>query len=137
MVIATVRASTACTPESSVAAPLTTSAWRLEQIVYNDDTIYRPEPGGAYRIQFTIDGRITGRLSANNLMGNYLVAKDRIRIIALATTRAQPPEGNIEAEVLRAFGQVDLFRVRGEELLMMLKFDSGTMIFKRETPLIR
>lgn len=119
------------------AAPLTASAWRLEQIVYNDDTIYRPEPGGAYRIQFTMDGRITGRLSANNMMGNYMVAKDRIRIIAPATTLALGPEGNIEAETLKAFGQVDMFSVRDGQLLLMLKFDSGTMIFKRETPVRR
>ncbi len=104
------------------AAPLMGSVWRLERIVYNDDTTYRPEQGGAYRFQF----------SANNLVANHIASGDRIRILTAATTLALGAPGNIEAETLRALGQVDSFSVQGDELWLMLKYDSGTIVLKRE-----
>lgn len=114
------------------AAPLMGSVWRLERIVYNDDTTYRPEQGGAYRFQFSADGRLTGRLSANNLVANYIASGDRIRILTAATTLALGPPDNIETETLRALGQVDSFSAQSDELWLMLKYDSGTIVLKRE-----
>lgn len=114
------------------ALPLMTSSWRLKKIVYSNDVTHTPERNSIYSVSFFADGQIAGRASANRFTGSYITSQERLWVSPLASTRAMSPTGNIEAEYLKALTQVSSYKIEGNELWLMIKYDSGTIILERE-----
>jgi heat shock protein HslJ len=117
----------------TAARPLTSAAsWRLVKITYSDGKTVTPEQGGTYSLQFTPDGRVAGRAGVNRLTAGYTVAGNRIEIGPTASTRAAALNPGVESDFLKALGQVGSFKVEGDELWLMLRTDSGTMVLRRD-----
>lgn len=114
------------------ALPLMTSNWRLKKIVYNNDVTHTPERNGVYTLSFFADGQVAGRASANRFTGAFITTQERLWVSPLASTLAMSPTGNIEAEYLKALAQVSSYKIEGNELWLMIKYDSGTIILERE-----
>jgi heat shock protein HslJ len=115
----------------TTANPLTRSSWTLTRIAYSDDRTIKPEKGGSYALLFTPDGRVAGRADINRILTTYVVSEERLSIAPVASTRAAIPAGGIEGEFTKALANVSSYKVQGDELWLMLKYDSGTMIFQR------
>lgn len=111
--------------------PLVRDTWRLDKITYSDDKVIVPEKRGDYTLQFSPDGRITGRTNVNRIMGSYTVAGINVQFGITASTRAAA-NPTVEYAFRKALSQVDSFKIQGNELWLMLKADSGTIVLKRE-----
>jgi heat shock protein HslJ len=116
----------------STAFPLTNADWRLEKIVYNDDKTITPEASGRYNVRFFPDGRVAGQAGVNRLAGTYVITGNQLAFGGLASTRAAALNPGVEADFLKALGQVASYKIQGDELWLKLKLDSGTVILKRE-----
>jgi len=108
--------------------------WQLQKIAYNDDTTHIPPSNYPYTISLQPDGRFVGRAGVNRLMGTFTVAGNAIAFSPLAMTRAASVNDSIDSQFFKALGQVSSYKVNGNELWLMLKMDSGTMIFKKAAP---
>jgi heat shock protein HslJ len=123
----------ACTtPSTNEAAesPLTGRVWELQQIQMNDGTLIVPSSPQHYTAEFADEGEVFIRADCNRSVGQFTVEADsRLTINVGPTTLAACPDGSISSEFLQALGNANLFSFRGEELLIELQFDSGTLLF--------
>ncbi|GAB4453567.1 MAG: hypothetical protein OHK0029_06670 [Armatimonadaceae bacterium] len=115
----------------NVPGPLRGATWRLERIVYNNDTEIKPAANQEYTIQFLPDGRFAGRAGANRILGTFTAAENGISFSPVASTRAAELENSITSNFLKALGQVTSYAVEGDRLMLMLKYDSGTILLNR------
>jgi len=108
--------------------------WYWLGTLMNDGARFDPADPRRYTVQFTSDGHVAVRADCNRGAGTYTVSGQRITISPLAVTRAACPPGSLDQRFLTNLGQAVIFSMRGDVLLLDLKFDSGTMRFSRHLP---
>lgn len=105
--------------------------WKWISTQLNDGTILTPEQTDAFTITFREDGTLTGTTDCNNFFGPYRWEDGRLSLDQLASTK-MACEGSQEGEFLKYLVEADGLMLDPQEntLVLLLKFDSGTMIFK-------
>ena len=106
------------------------TTWRWIRTVYNDGTIITPQKPEAFSLTLRKDGTVSVKTDCNSMSGNYVVSGKRIEFKDMATTLMYC-EGSQEQVFSSMLGNVQsfLFTSRGE-LVLELKFDSGSIIFR-------
>jgi para-nitrobenzyl esterase len=110
-------------------ALLTGTVWRWTGTVMNDDTRVTPDAPERYTIAFQPGGKVAVRADCNRGSGSYTLDGGAISFGPLAMTRATCPPGSRDAEFLRGLGAVSGQLFRGNEIVLTLKFDLGSMTF--------
>ena len=106
------------------------TTWRWIRTVYNDGTIITPQKPEAFSLTLKKDGTALVRTDCNTMSGVYEVSGKNIIFKNMATTLMYC-EGSQEQVFSSMLGNVQsfLFTSRGE-LILELKFDSGSIIFR-------
>jgi para-nitrobenzyl esterase len=100
----------------------------------NDDTRTVAAAPERYTVQFAADGTVRVLADCNRGNGRYETDWGRRLVFGpIATTRKMCPPGTQDAQFLRGLANISGYLIDGADLVLMLKFDSGTMRL-RATP---
>jgi heat shock protein HslJ len=123
--------SVACTsPEGSDDPQLTGTTWELQQIQLNDGQVFTADPPQNYTAEFTEGGEVFLQADCNRVSGSFTTEEDRLLSVTLGpSTFAACPPGSISDEYQRFMGSANSFFFQDDELIIELKFDSGSMVF--------
>jgi len=123
--------SVACTtPSSSDELQLMGTTWELQQIQLNDGQVFMADPPQNYTAEFTEGGEVFLKADCNQVAGSFTMEAERLLSVALGpSSLVACPEGSISDEYLRFMGTANSFFIREDELIIELKFDSGSMVF--------
>jgi heat shock protein HslJ len=109
---------------------LTGSVWRWTETLMSDDTRIRPAAPERYSLEFLPDGATRVRADCNTGSGRYETAADRqLTLGRLAVTQAACLPGSLGDAYLKGLANVSGYLFDGDNLVLMLKYDSGTMRF--------
>ena len=109
---------------------LTGSVWRWTETLTSDDTRIRPAAPERYSLEFLPDGATRVRADCNTGSGRYETAADRkLTLGRMAVTQAACLPGSLGDAYLKGLANVSGYRFDGDNLVLMLKHDSGTMRF--------
>ena len=95
----------------------------------NNDSRIKPDAPERYTLEFQPGGMVTVRADCNRGSGSYLLNGGALTFGPIAMTRAMCPPGSKDTEFLRGLAAVSGQLFRGNDLVLTLKFDSGSMIF--------
>lgn len=82
-----------------------------------------------YTVQFDADGRLAVRADCNTGFGSYRLDGSCLSLGPVALTRALCPPDSLDQQVLSQLAAVRGVRRDGERLVLLLEFDSGSMVF--------
>ena len=109
---------------------LTGSMWRWTETLMSDGTHIRPAAPERYSLEFLPDGATRVRADCNTGSGRYETAADRkLTLGRLAVTQAACLPGSLGDAYLKGLANVSGYLFDGDNLVLMLKYDSGTMRF--------
>jgi heat shock protein HslJ len=105
--------------------------WRWVKTAYNNDSVKQPVKPGSFTLTFGEDGRVSGTTDCNSFQGTVTVEEHRIRFDENMAMTRMFCEGSQESEFIRMLQSVQsfFFTSRGQ-LIMELKYDSGSMFFQ-------
>lgn len=109
--------------------------WTWEETQMNDDTQVTPKDVEAFTITFDpAENRVSGTTDCNNFFGSYEKNENELSFSALGSTMMFC-EGSQEQEFTGHLQEITHFMFTEEgQLVLLLKYDSGSMIFnKKET----
>lgn len=109
---------------------LTMTEWRWVSALYNDGRTVGPKAFGDFTLTFTEDSRFTADTDCNQMGGSYSADGDALTFSDIYMTKMYC-EGSMEetfALLLRDTAHYH-FTSRGE-LILDLKFDSGSAVFR-------
>jgi len=110
-------------------ALLTGTVWRWTETVMNDDTRIKPDAPERYTLEFQPGGMVAVRADCNRGSGSYVLNGSALTFGPLAMTRAMCPQGSKDADFLRGLANVQGQLFRGDDLVLTLKADAGSMVF--------
>ena len=104
--------------------------WSWIKTIYNNDTEVTPNDTDVFTLTFKDDGTFSATTDCNAMSGGYEVEDNKISFGSIAAT-LKFCEDSQEQKFSSMLGEVRsfLFTSRGE-LVLELKFDSGSMIFR-------
>ena len=104
--------------------------WRWVRASYNDGRQIVPRQSSRFTLEFADNGRFSATTDCNSMSGSYTATKNTISFGPIASTEMYC-EGSQEADfaALLEGAQGYHFTSRGE-LVLELKFDSGTVTFR-------
>jgi heat shock protein HslJ len=102
--------------------------WKLQQIVFNDDTTLVADQPENYTVEFMDDGSLAVQADCNRGRGTFTTTDDRqLEIGPIATTLAACPEGSLGNDFTEALSNSAIYFFQGGDLYIDLAFGSGTM----------
>lgn len=109
---------------------LAMKTWVWEKAEYNDGRTIVPKQAGKFTITFGADGKFSAKTDCNSMGGSYTSSGDTLTFGPIAMTKMFC-EGSQESEFAQMLENTShyLFTSKGE-LVMNLKFDSGSVTFK-------
>ena len=115
-------------------ALLTGTTWSWRETVMSDGKRIKPDASERYTLLFQPGGAIAVRADCNRGSGSYVLSGSVLSFGPMALSRAMCPPGSMDAEFMKQLGAVSGQRFKGDELVLTLKPDSGSMFFtaKRE-----
>lgn len=110
---------------------LTMKPWTWMQAFYNDGRVITPKQAGKFTITFAEDGKFSATTDCNRMGGTYSVGRDGMIAFSDIFSTKMYCEGSQESEfsTLLQHSQTYHFTSKGE-LVLDIKFDSGSVIFK-------
>jgi len=104
--------------------------WNWIKTIYNDNKIITPKIANKFSITFKKDGTFSARTDCNGIGGNYSVNGNEIIFGQMISTQMYC-EGSQEDIFRKMLEQTSnyMFTSKGE-LVLLLKYDSGSVIFK-------
>jgi len=112
-----------------VAADLQGVEWRWQGSLYNDDTEAVPPAPDHYTLGLGEGGVFQVRADCNRASGGYVVDGKRLALTLGPTTLATCPAGSLDAAYLKDLSSVQSWMFDAGDLVLMLKYDTGTMRF--------
>ena len=110
-------------------------AWEWKETQYNNDTVVAPTDPTRFVAQFSTDGTFSSTTDCNNTFGRYTLGKDSsLSFGPLAATLMAcfDEQGNevLEGKYGAMLAEVQSYMIADNgNLVLMLKYDSGSMIF--------
>jgi heat shock protein HslJ len=104
--------------------------WNWIKTIYNDDTTIIPKISNRFTITFKKDGTFSARTDCNGIGGNYSINENKITFGQMISTQMYC-EGSQENDFRKSLTETSsyMFTSKGE-LVLLLKYDSGSVIFK-------
>ncbi len=104
--------------------------WTWTKTLMNDGKVITPKKSDVFRVTFTSDGKVSVATDCNSMGGSYTTKDTSLTFGPMISTRMYC-EGSQEDEFAKMLSEVGsyMFTKKGE-LVLMLKYDSGSMIFK-------
>jgi heat shock protein HslJ len=104
--------------------------WTWVSALYNDGREVKPKATDAFTLSFGSDGRFSATTDCNSMSGSYTTGANGLEFSQIVSTKMYC-EGSQEAEfaTMLQTAQGHHFTSRGE-LIVDLKFDSGSVVFK-------
>ncbi len=116
-------------PENS-ATGLTSKKWIWVNTKMNDGAVTTPSKPGAFAATFQADGRVVANTDCNNGNGAYTLGADNSLTIGPLASTMMFCEGSTEGAYFQQLQNVGSYKIDNGQLWLMLKYDSGTMIFQ-------
>ncbi len=117
--------------EENILSQITNRKWVWVNTLMNNDTVTSPKKMDAFSITFNEDGSVTGTTDCNNFFGQYLVDGNKLSFGQFGSTM-MACEGSQETEFLKNLGEIESYFINNTDntLVLLIKYDSGSMIFK-------
>jgi len=93
-----------------------------------------PEGRERYTVEFLAGGTVSVRADCNRGSATYVRSGNSLGIGPIALTRMACPSGTRDAEFVKGLAAVSGHQLRGSDLVLMLKSDSGSMRFISSRP---
>lgn len=111
---------------------LTDNTWNWKETLYSDDTRIAPTDSSQFVATFAADGTFSSETDCNNTFGKYSIEGNSLALGPLASTRMYC-EDSQETDYGKMLSEVQSYMITTEgNLVLVLKFDSGSMIFTPE-----
>ncbi len=110
-------------------ALLTGTVWAWQGTRMKDGTRVVPQQPERYTLEFAPGGTVTLRADCNRGSGSYLLNDASLSFGPLALTKMLCPPGTRDAEYLKELAAVTQQSVNGDELVLTLAGDAGSMRF--------
>jgi heat shock protein HslJ len=105
------------------------TVWRWTKFLEaNDNEILVDDPEN-YTIEFMPDGAVQIKADCNSVGGSYAVNGSQLTIELGPTTLVACPPGSLENEYLALLSDVNSYIMEGENLVLLIKYDTGSMFF--------
>ncbi|MEK7649838.1 MAG: META domain-containing protein [Patescibacteria group bacterium] len=105
--------------------------WLWIEALYNDERMIKPKQKEAFTLEFLEFGRFAATTDCNQLGGNYTVGADGAIIFSDMVSTKKYCEGSQEGEFAELLKNTSHYKFTSRgELILDLKFDSGTVIFR-------
>jgi heat shock protein HslJ len=100
----------------------------------NDGSSKTPDNPNQYLIEFLADGSVAVQADCNRVAGTYTVKDNQLTITLGPSTLAACPPGSLGDEFVKQLGNIGSYLFKGENLILEIKMDSGSMIFAPSAP---
>jgi heat shock protein HslJ len=117
--------STATTNEA-----LTAQKWMWVNTKMSDGAEVLPSAEGKFGLKFGTDMSLISSTDCNNGRGTYELGPDNAMTIGPMATTMMFCEGSAETQFFQGLNNVGSYKIENGQLWLMLKYDSGTMIFE-------
>jgi heat shock protein HslJ len=125
----------AITPDPGETGPrLTGPVWKWTTTQMNDGSSRTPSDPNRYLVEFLADGRVAVQADCNRVAGTYTVDANRLAVTLGPSTLAACPPGSLGDDFVRQLGNIGSYFFKGENLILEIKMDSGSMIFAASAP---
>lgn len=108
---------------------LTGAVWAWQETLMSDGKKIAPAAPERYTIQFAPGGAVAVRADCNRGSGSYVLDGGALAFGPMAVTRAMCPPDSSDAEFLKQLSQVTGQLFRGNDLVLTLRVDAGSMRF--------
>jgi heat shock protein HslJ len=119
---------------SGAGQQLTGTVWKWMITQMNDDSRKTPDDPNNYLIEFLADGQVAVQADCNRVAGTYVVTGNQLAITLGPSTLAACPPGSLGDEFVRQLGNISSYLFNGDNLILEIKLDSGTMTFAPSAP---
>ncbi len=110
-------------------ALLTNTAWTWQGTQMKDGSRIAPDAPVRYTVNFQPGGKVDVVADCNRGSGSYLLNGSSLSFGAIALTRMMCPPGSRDADFLKGLGAVTAQSLDGNDLLLTVGSDAGTMRF--------
>ena len=112
-------------------APLTSQEWTWVNTLMNDGSQFLPSTEGAFTLTFQDDGRVIAATDCNGGNGSYELGADSSLTFGPMATTMMFCEESAETQFFQDLNNIGSYMIdENGNLVLMLKFDSGSMIFE-------
>jgi len=113
------------TPEATLVGPV----WKWKETLMNDGAITTASDSSKYTVQFSKTNTYSMLADCNTVNGAYTASGSAISIKPGASTRMFCGETSQDQVFLKDIFLVNSYMLKDNQLVMMLPYDSGSMIF--------
>ena len=103
--------------------------WSWQSTQMSDGALVVPDGRERYTLLFQPGGTVRVRADCNSGSGSYVRSGNTLAMGPVALTRMACPADSRDAEFLRGLSAVSGHLIRGNDLVLTLKADSGSMRF--------
>lgn len=122
---------TPSTSSGSNAQRLTTGVWKWQQSADSSGQTWNSPNPANYTLQFNSDGTVAAQVDCNRSLGTYKADETSLTITMGPTTMMACPPPTMDAEFQRQLSLVSSYFFDGNDLVLLWKFDSGSMKFNQ------
>jgi heat shock protein HslJ len=119
---------------SGAGKQLTGTVWKWTITQMNDGSSKTPDDPNKYLIEFLADGHVAIQADCNRVAGTYTVNGNQLTIVPGPSTLAACPPGSLGDEFVKQLGNISSYLFKGENLILEIKLDSGSMTFAPSAP---
>lgn len=116
-------------PENG-SSELTSKKWTWINTKMNDGKVTTPSKEGAFTTTFQSDGRLVATTDCNTGNAGYTLGADNALTIGPMASTMMYCEGSSQDAYFQQLANVGSYKISNGQLWLMLKYDSGTMIFQ-------
>lgn len=116
------------TPEDPT--EITSKKWTWVNTQMNDGTNITPSTEGAFTLNFGTDLTVQAGTDCNNGNGSYSLGENNSLTFGPMATTQMFCEASNETRFYQDINNVGSYMIKDGQLVLMLKFDSGSMIFE-------
>lgn len=104
--------------------------WEWTSVIYNNDTEIKPRVEKKFTLTFKDKNVFSATTDCNNVGGEYSVNGNLLSFSRMFSTKMYC-EGSQEGDFVKMLGEVHNYMITPKEILILgLKFDSGSALFK-------
>jgi heat shock protein HslJ len=107
--------------------------WLWQQTLMNNGDQFTPDNPGNYTLQFNPDGTLAIQADCNRVGGSYTLDGSQLTTELGPSTLVACPEGSLGDQFVANISGANSYFFDGNELLIDLMFDSGTMRFSPQS----
>jgi len=100
----------------------------------NDGSSKTPSDPNRYLIEFLANGHVAVQADCNRVAGTYTISGNHLAVTLGPSTLAACPPGSLGDEFVKQLGNISSYFFKGDNLILEIKMDSGSMIFAPSAP---